>query len=205
MSREKEVKKAIITECEKYGLLLREPQVEALWLYCGHFLEWSKVHNLSAVKDMGEMLRVLVGPCISASGFSKGWDWVIDWGSGGGIPGVVFAIINMDTRFLLVERSSKKCAFLREVILLCGLKNMEVYEGDFSSIDHKEFVNSAVFCRGACKLNEQVRLTKKWRDSGVRLFSFQKESMQERGRILSAGKISVHDLGVEALCLFEVS
>ena len=54
---------------------------------------------------------------------------VVDVGSGGGFPGLVWAMVEPDWRFLLVERRHKKAAFLDRVVKVLGLEDVEVYAG----------------------------------------------------------------------------
>lgn len=54
----------------------------------------------------------------------------VDVGSGGGFPGVIWALMEPDWRFLLVERRHKKGAFLERVVKLLRLEDVEVYAGE---------------------------------------------------------------------------
>lgn len=53
---------------------------------------------------------------------------IADVGSGGGFPGIPLAIFFPDVEFHLIERSGKRCNFLRNAILTLGLKNVKVRE-----------------------------------------------------------------------------
>ncbi len=53
---------------------------------------------------------------------------VADVGSGGGFPGIPLAIFFPDVEFHLIERSGKRCNFLRNAILTLGLKNVFIRE-----------------------------------------------------------------------------
>jgi 16S rRNA (guanine(527)-N(7))-methyltransferase RsmG len=54
---------------------------------------------------------------------------VVDVGSGGGFPGLVWAMVEPDWRFLLVERRHKKAAFLERMVKVLGIEDVEVYAG----------------------------------------------------------------------------
>lgn len=49
-----------------------------------------------------------------------------DIGSGGGLPGIPLAAAFPNVKFNLVERMSKRCAFLENCSAILGLKNVEV-------------------------------------------------------------------------------
>lgn len=59
----------------------------------------------------------------------QGWQepvQVADIGSGGGLPGIPLAIALPQLQFVLVERMSKRCAFLENCAAVLGLKNVRV-------------------------------------------------------------------------------
>jgi 16S rRNA (guanine527-N7)-methyltransferase len=53
-----------------------------------------------------------------------------DLGSGSGFLGIPYKIMNPAARVSLIERSEKKCLFLRHVVDGLGLKDVEVVEAD---------------------------------------------------------------------------
>jgi 16S rRNA (guanine(527)-N(7))-methyltransferase RsmG len=53
----------------------------------------------------------------------------VDVGSGGGFPGLVWALAEPEWWFLLVERKLGRAAFLRAEALRLGLKHVEVFAG----------------------------------------------------------------------------
>lgn len=54
---------------------------------------------------------------------------VVDWGTGGGLPGAVLAAWFGDVEFVLVDSIAKKCAALREIVAAAGLSNVRVWHG----------------------------------------------------------------------------
>jgi len=83
------------------GLVLDDGQVAALLDYLALIQKWTRVYNLTAVRDPQEMLThhlldslAVVGPMqrqLAALGMD-GLLRVLDVGSGAGLPGVVLAI-----------------------------------------------------------------------------------------------------------------
>ena len=60
---------------------------------------------------------------------------LVDIGSGGGLPGIPIACYLQDVRIRLVERSERKCGFLRGAVLAAGLRNVETISADYTSLE----------------------------------------------------------------------
>jgi 16S rRNA (guanine527-N7)-methyltransferase len=59
---------------------------------------------------------------------------IADVGSGAGFPGIPLAVFLPDSRFTLLEPSAKKVAFLRNVVILANLENVEVVESRLEEV-----------------------------------------------------------------------
>lgn len=55
---------------------------------------------------------------------------IADIGSGSGLPAIPFKILHPASRVVLIERSSKKCTFLRHTLDLMGMQAVEILEAD---------------------------------------------------------------------------
>lgn len=62
-----------------------------------------------------------------------------DVGSGGGLPGIPLAIVFENVHFTLIERMSKRCAFLENCKLLLGLDNVEILKSEAEKAPKKAF------------------------------------------------------------------
>jgi 16S rRNA (guanine527-N7)-methyltransferase len=62
---------------------------------------------------------------------------VLDVGSGAGFPGLPLALFLEDSQVTLLERSSRKAAFLANVIALLGLGNVRVLESDLRALKER--------------------------------------------------------------------
>ena len=69
---------------------------------------------------------------------------VADVGSGGGLPGIPLAVAFPDISFTLIERMSKRCAFLENCVLVLGLKNVTVLNCEAEKAPQEAF-DAAVF------------------------------------------------------------
>lgn len=59
---------------------------------------------------------------------------ILDVGSGGGIPGIILAILYPHQKTILVERDQRKCSFLRSVKRKLGLTELEIIQDDIWQI-----------------------------------------------------------------------
>ena len=55
---------------------------------------------------------------------------IADLGSGSGVLGIPYKVANPAAAVCLIERSSKKCLFLRHAVQVLGLKGVQVEEAD---------------------------------------------------------------------------
>lgn len=93
--------------------------------------KWNAVYNLTAIRDPQAMLvhhlldsLAIVAPLAARLGPKP---CVVDVGSGGGLPGIVLAIVWPEASLHLVEPVGKKAAFLRQCALELGLANLRVH------------------------------------------------------------------------------
>lgn len=64
---------------------------------------------------------------------------IADIGSGGGLPGIPLAAALPQFDFVLVERMSKRCAFLENVRALLGLENVRIENSELERIPPESF------------------------------------------------------------------
>ncbi|WP_449280536.1 16S rRNA (guanine(527)-N(7))-methyltransferase RsmG [Leucobacter sp.] len=125
---------------------------------------------------------------------------VADIGTGGGMPGLVLAIVRPDVRFLLIEPMERRCAWLNEQIDRLDLRNAEVRRGRAEEY-HGAFEVDQVTARAVTALRKLVPLTAPLlRDGGEMLF-LKGTSVQDE--IDAAEKVlrkhRVRDIAVEEL------
>ena len=112
---------------EALGLALDTTQIQHLLAYQGLIAKWTKVYNLTAVRNPGDMLThhlldslAIVAPLQAhlQSMFEPGSKpTLLDVGSGAGLPGVVLAICCPALQVSCVDAVNKKATFIRQVAL----------------------------------------------------------------------------------------
>lgn len=83
---------------------------------------------------------------------------VADIGTGGGMPGLVLAIVRPDAHFLFIEPMERRCAWLQEQIDRLGLENAEVRRGRAEEF-HDAFEVDQITARAVTALRKLVPLT----------------------------------------------
>ncbi len=111
------------------GLDLSAEQQQRLLDYMALIQKWTKVYNLTAVRDPAEMLTHHLLDSLTAiaplTRHTRGQPIrVLDVGSGGGLPGVVLAICMPELNVTCVDTVAKKAAFVQQVAVSLKLPNL---------------------------------------------------------------------------------
>jgi len=121
----------------RLGLTLTATERERLLAYMALIQRWTKVYNLTAVRDTDEMFThhlldclAVVAPLRQGSGQAgQGTLRLLDVGSGAGLPGVILAMLNPAWRVTCVDAVAKKAAFIRQAAAELALPNLHGVHG----------------------------------------------------------------------------
>ncbi len=98
--------------------------------YSRLLLATNTIVNLTGARDWETLIEAHLFDCLTAAQFVPDDARVIaDWGSGGGLPGLVWASVFPDKRVLLCERRGKRAEFLEEAVMRLELFHAEVLSG----------------------------------------------------------------------------
>jgi 16S rRNA (guanine527-N7)-methyltransferase len=106
---------------------LSDKQLGQLLDYLALLAKWNAVYNLTAVRDPKEMVTLHLLDSLAAVPAFAASHHVLDVGAGGGLPGLVLAIVRPDMQVSMVDTVHKKTAFLTQVKAELGLANVTVY------------------------------------------------------------------------------
>jgi 16S rRNA (guanine527-N7)-methyltransferase len=111
------------------GLSLEPAVADQLLAYLALLQRWNKVYNLSALRDPAEMLTHHLLDCLALvpalQRHAEGRPLrILDVGSGGGLPGVVLAIMQPRWSVTCVDAVAKKASFVRQVAGDLALVNL---------------------------------------------------------------------------------
>lgn len=118
--------KQILIDClNKIELNLSQEKINQLDYLIDLTLEKNKVMNLTAIKDENTFIDKMIIDCaFLVKFFDLENKSVLDVGTGGGFPGLVLAILCPNTRFILIDSTSKKIEHVNEVKDKLGLTNV---------------------------------------------------------------------------------
>lgn len=139
------------------GLELSAEQIDRLNQYLALLNKWNKTYNLTAVRETERMVAYHVLDSLSALPHIQGMR-VLDVGSGGGMPGMLFAIARPDWQLTLIDANHKKTTFLRQAAIELGLNNVEVHCERVEALAAPAF--DVITSRAFADLAEFVRLTR---------------------------------------------
>ncbi len=111
---------AVLAIAEQLGLSLAPGQAQALHRHLALLQHWNTAYNLTAVRDPEAMRVQHLADCLALVPALRRWRpegaaRVLDVGSGGGLPGVVLAVLFSQWDVSCVDTVGKKAAFVRQV------------------------------------------------------------------------------------------
>ena len=145
---------ALRSGAHELNIDLTDVQAARLASYGALLMKWSKVYNLTAVRDPGGVLThhlldsmAVVAPLRRALK-ARGWERIrlLDVGSGAGLPGAVIAILCPDVDVTCLDAVAKKTAFVQQVAAELKLPNLRGLHARVESLaDRYEVISSRAF------------------------------------------------------------
>ncbi len=131
---------------------------EKLLAYLALLDKWNRVYNLTAVRDIRQMVSHHLLDSLAMLPFVQDMSTLADVGSGGGLPGIPLAIARPDLAVTLIEANQKKASFLQQVKIELNLTHVSVYCGrvesckpskPFAAVISRAFSDLALFVQVA--------------------------------------------------------
>lgn len=139
---------------QQLGLTADALKIRQLLDYVKLLQKWNKVYSLTAITKTEHIITHHILDGLTVVPYILDANRVIDIGCGMGVPGIVLAIWNQSQQITLLDSNQKKCAFLKQVTIELGLKNVDVLncrvekyqpENKFDAIISRAFARLELF------------------------------------------------------------
>jgi len=124
---------------------LSSPSLAKLSAFTDLILRWNSRINLTGYRTREQVDELLIGESVLAlrelqkARYVKDGISILDFGSGAGIPGLVWAMMDLPINVTSLEIRQKKIAFQKEVVRDLGL-NARIVLGKFpEAVSHERF------------------------------------------------------------------
>ena len=111
----------LLTAMAAHQIALPEDQVALLDRYCALLWEWNAKINLTRHTDYDKFVARDLVDSLAFAKFLANGEKILDVGSGGGVPGVVLAILRPDIAVSLSESVAKKARAVADIVAGLGL------------------------------------------------------------------------------------
>ncbi len=142
------------------GVDISQDQADALLEFLKQLQRWNRTYNLTAIRNPKDMLQQHVLDSLAVLPHLDRWlatgealphakaVRVMDVGSGGGLPGIVLALMRPTWQVLCVDAVEKKMSFVRQMRGVLALENLTAEHGrveELSSVPPQHVVISRAF------------------------------------------------------------
>ena len=156
----------LLDAAKQLGLAMSDGEADQLLAYLVLLQRWNSTYNLTAVRDPDRMLSQHVFDCLAVmaplrrhlAGTAAAPPRLLDVGSGGGLPGVVIAILNPAIDVSCVDTVGKKAAFVQQVAASLRLRNLHSQHARVEQLKAPPF--DVITSRAFASLADFVGLTR---------------------------------------------
>jgi 16S rRNA (guanine527-N7)-methyltransferase len=183
---------------EALGSPLGDVECDQMLSHLALLERWNRAFNLSAVRDIDEMVsRHVLDSLCAAPYLAQGS--LLDVGTGAGFPGLVLAIYQPTRPCVVLDSNGKKARFCRQVVGELGLQNVSVVA---TRAEHYEPTNpvGTLITRAFSNLEAIVGLATRLLTDGGRLVALRgPQAPAEVGALDLAERATVHPVSVPGL------
>ncbi len=133
----------LVAALERHDIDLPTEQIELLDKYCRSLWAWNEKLNLTRHTDYEKFVTRDVVDAMQLEPFLEAGDHVLDVGTGGGVPGMILAIVRPDLKVSLCDSVAKKAKAVAEIVRETGL-DLPVHHQPVQEVLHSHTYNSLV-------------------------------------------------------------
>lgn len=196
----------VVQQAADLHVRLSDDQWRQLSVYVHLLDEANHRMNLTAIRDPEQVWVRHILDSLTVVDFLEevaAGTMAVDVGSGGGLPGIPLAIVRPDLKWLLIEATGKKAAFLETVCRTLGMERVRVLARRAEDVAHdRQYRGKAgiVVCRAVGVMRQLLEYTLPLLEIGGRLLAMKgpraQAELEESGdalQLLGAGEVEVFD------------
>ncbi len=149
-------------------------------------LKWNKIHNLTG-KTTEEEISELIYDSIYPYEFLPEAKTVLDIGTGAGFPGLVLSFVKPETKFVLVEPSTKRTSFLNFVKSSLKLDNVEVKRARIEEIE--PFTCDVIVSKAVSSAQDLYKMSENFMDENTTLLLYKGKNTASEAEEFKNSKI----------------
>ena len=123
-----ELAAAIAAECDRLDIVVPVATLPRLAAYAASLWSWNERLNLTRHTDVGKFVSRDIADAVAIAAHLANGERVLDVGTGGGVPGVLLAVLRPDLRVELAESVGKRARAVTEILGEIGL-DVPMHEG----------------------------------------------------------------------------
>lgn len=166
---------------EQLGMSVATDAQDKLLAYLALLEKWNKVYNLTAIRDPEQMVSSHLLDSLAVMPHLWGGRW-LDVGCGGGLPGVVMAVVHPEWSITMLDSNSKKTSFVQQAIIELGMRNASVHCARVEEWQPSEKYDG-IISRAFTELGGFLSVTKQLMASGGRWAAMKGMPEQELARV----------------------
>ncbi|OGP97262.1 MAG: 16S rRNA (guanine(527)-N(7))-methyltransferase RsmG [Deltaproteobacteria bacterium RBG_19FT_COMBO_46_9] len=116
-----------------FGIDLSQRHLDLFGAYMDELLEWNRRINLTGLSERKRIIIELFLDSLIPTPFIPEKGRMLDVGSGAGFPGIVIKVCRPHLKTCLMEANSRKTSFLKQVVRLLKLSDVDVVNGRIES------------------------------------------------------------------------
>jgi 16S rRNA (guanine527-N7)-methyltransferase len=186
-----------VQSLQKLDPHVSEQQVQLFLRYRQELIEWNGRFNLTAITDPAEILfKHFLDSASILAVYDKLQARVLDIGAGAGFPGIPLKILRPQWRVMLLEATGKKVTFLRHIIKILELSQIEAVQGRAEEQAQRQAYRASfdlVTARAVASLPVLLEYAAPFCRAGGQIVLPKKGDVSEE---LAQGKLAARHLGV---------
>ena len=165
--------------------------------------------RLTGTRGTDDIYELQILDCLPSLEYLPSSGKVIDVGSGGGLPGIVWAVYRPDLNITLLDSVNKKCEAVSEIIAALGLDNINVIcarSEEFAK--HNREVYDLAGARALAACGVCAELLSPLVKTGGKILTFKGEKVhdeisevEDKWGMLGLGRPALHFYGGNAKCI----